>query len=1042
MKSLSLLAAAFLFNLSLNAQQIYSGQVMDGSTKESLPGVNIIAKGTTRGTSTDVNGRFSIEAQDGETLIFSFVGYTSMEVSLSAQTELKVALQSDATQIEEIVVMGYFDQKKKDLTGAVSIVNAEDISKTPYANVLQNLAGRVAGITISQDGQPGSGRTQIRIRGITTLNSNNPLLVIDGISTNEPIDNLNPNDIESMQVLKDASSTAIYGVQAAGGVIIITTKKGKAGNTTIDAGVTHGVQTLAKKIEVLDATEWGQVYWKAAAYSGRIPNIDLYGGKVSEPVVVTTPFNVPNGQVYTFTPKGTDWGKSVYSNAITDQYYANITSGSEKGNFGLGFSYFDQKGLINTTYYKRLTARVNSSYKLAEWVSVGENLSISWSKQVQTGSQDSQSGIPYQALRQHPALPIYDVNGNYAGGNTFVAGLAFPNSINPVSSLDRAKDNTSDSYRIFGNAYIEANLFKAFKNIIPSAHDLTVKSSIGVDYSNFFARNFNPTFNEGGFINTVASYANNFGDGITLTWVNTLEYKFTTEKHAFRFLAGNEAKKYRARGLGAANTNYAIQDPNYVQIGSGTGGSSGNGGTQDWGLLSYFGRADYSYDGRYLVSATVRQDKTSRLNYTGYFPAFSFGWNLSNEKFLRDYFSGQALNSSKLRLSWGKQGNQNVGSNPYSIYSTFGINRDRADYDILGNNTSVSTGYITATKGNPNLRWETTTQTNIGLDVGVFKSFTLSIDYFIKRTADILTVPRVIAADGEGFPSPKNTATIDNKGFDLTLTHDYQSASELTVTTQLQVSKYTNKVVALGDGVGSIGYDGERYLSFDDARAATGHSFASFYGWVADGIFQNEDEVLNSPAQTGKAIGRLRYQDLNEDQVIDDKDRTYLGSPNPKITLGLNTSANYKNFSLTLFFYSALGQKVYNYTKQNTDFFEANFNTGKRILDAWTPENPGSSIPAVQLTATNDERRASSYFVESASYLRIRSLKLGYLLPVRFTKKLKVNVFAEVQNLWTISKYTGVDPEVPYAGNNNISGIDRGFYPMPRTYYLGINIRM
>ena len=1034
-----LAVAAIMMGQDINV----TGKVTDESGMP-LVGVTILERGTVNGTISDNEGNYAITLPADATIAFSYVGYNSEYVKVNNRTWIEVRMTPASEELEELVVIGYTSKRKSDLTGAISVVDLNDVGKVPYANILQGLQGRVAGIVMAQDGQPGSGRTQVRIRGITTLNNNNPLYVIDGIPTVESLDNLNPNDIESIQVLKDASAASIYGSRSAAGVIVITTKKGKEGRMTVDAGVVTGIQTLANRVEVLNSQEWGEVYWRAAAYSNRTPNLALYGGRVPEPQVVTTPFEVPGtNQVYAFTPEGTDWADAVYRNSKNNQYYVNLASGSDKGNYSLGVSYFDQDGIIDHTFHRRITTRANSEYKLNDWIKAGENLSVSWSNQVQTGTQNSQSGIPYQVIRQHPALPIYDVDGNFAGGNVFVASLAFPNAANPVAELFRNKDNNSVSYRIFGNAYLEANILDAFTNL-KDDHDLVLKSNIGIDYSNFLTRNFAPTYQEGGFSRTEAMFSRTFGEGRTDTWINTAEYKYMTDIHDFKSMIGMETIRYRFNDISAGRSNYELEDPNYVQIGSGAVESSTNGGgSLSWGLLSYFGRIDYVLDQKYLLAATLRHDQTSRLNHSGIFPAFSLGWKLEKEEFASMLFANRWLNSMKLRGSWGQQGNQNIAV--YAIYSTFGQNPDRADYDFEGTNNTVNSGLVTLQKGNTDLKWETTTQYNLGTDL-VMMDYTVQItlDYFNKVTSDILTTPMIIAAEGGGSPPPQNTATVKNTGVELNLSYNNRPTSGgFQFSSQLQLSHYTNRVIELGEGVGSEGYEGEFYFGLEgETRVATGYPFASFYGWKSSGIFRTEEEVANHAVQNGKAVGRLIYEDLNDDGVIDDQDRTYLGSPNPDLTMGLYLSADYKNFNFSMFFYSAIGQQAYNYTKQNTDFFEPNFNVGARILNAWSEENPDSDIPAVQLTATNDERRASSYFVENASFLKLRSVKLSYRIPEKYTKGYAVNIYGEVQNVFTLTGYTGLDPEVPYAGDSNVFGIDRGFYPLPRMFMAGINIRL
>jgi TonB-dependent SusC/RagA subfamily outer membrane receptor len=452
-------------------------------------------------------------------------------------------------------------QKKKDITGSVSVVNIDDVKAQPSANVLQSLQGKASGVTIVNGGEPGAGRNQIRIRGVTTLNNNNPLFVVDGIPTVEALDNLNSNDIESIQVLKDASAASIYGSRSAGGVIIITTRKGKAGKLTVDGGFVNSIQSVNKTVSVLNAQQWGDIFWDATYNTiGIYPSLNLYGGVTTTPKIIeNVPFsNGDNDQLYEFTPEGTNWADQVYRQANSKQYFMNITTGSEKGTVGVGLSYYDQEGLIKSTFYERFTGRVNSTLKVANWITVGENLSVSRSVQSQTGTQDTQNGIPYQVIRQHPALPVYDVDGNYAGGNTNIGGLAFPNSINPVAELSRQEGNTSDSWRIFGNAYLEADLLKPL-GVISKTHNLKLKTNVGIDYSNYFNRNFAPSYEEGGFERPEAVFTNAYGDGTTLTWINTAEYDYKTEKHNLHVLGGMEVVSYKYRFLSAGRSEYILE---------------------------------------------------------------------------------------------------------------------------------------------------------------------------------------------------------------------------------------------------------------------------------------------------------------------------------------------------------------------------------------------------------------------------------------------------------------------------------------------------
>lgn len=1033
---LSLLALLITSLTYVQAQRIITGKVLDRETKEPLIGASVIITGTNIGTIVDYNGTYELNLPEGNVSIkVSYTGYTSKVVEDVQPGVLNIDL-SAGSLLDELVVVGYTTQKKSDITGAISVVNVDAVSKSPYSNVLQALQGKVSGIQLTQDGQPGSGRTNIKIRGVTTLNNNNPLYVVDGIPTTEDFNNLSAIDIESIQILKDAASASIYGSRSAGGVIVITTKKGKAGKVSVDAGMLSGVQTIARKIELLDPVQWGEVWWTASKNAGITPKHPAYGNG-TEPVLATNPFIIPNGrQIYQYTPQGTNWYDEVYQNAFQQQYYANVNGGNSKGTYSLGINYFNQDGLIRHTYFDRITTRLNTSLKITNWLTVGENLSVAFYDQVQIGSQQGQDGIPLDVIRQHPALPVYDLEGGYAGK---IAG--FPDVRNMVSVLEKNKENTTDSRRIFGNAYAEADLFKML-HLPGEAHSLKLKTTCGLDYGTFFDRRFQAKFQEGDFDIQNNLLFNQYGVGTTQTWINTLEYNFEQGDHALKVLAGHEQVSYQFQFIGGARTDFENEDPAFTYLSAGAGEQTNVGGGTEWALRSYFGRADYTFRNRYIVSGTLRFDETSRLLTNGVFPAASLGWRISEEQFFKNTL-GNAVDDLKLRVSWGQQGNQQVGD--FSTISILGADINHSDYDLLGTNTQVMQGFRVLSRGNPNLVWETTTQTNFGFDAGFWDGrLTIGADYYLKNTKDILLRAPQIAAIGEGDEPFVNAAEVNNRGLDVLVGYQNSAGKKLRYNLSFQFSHFTNEVTGLGQNIGNTGNDGERYLNGSDGptRITVGYPIGVFYGWKADGIFQNQAEVDAYAEQTGKDVGRIRYADLNGDGKINQFDRTYLGSPYPDFSFGFDLGVEWKGITLSTSLYSAVGQSIYNEVLWYTDFAQnGTFNHGTRILNAWSQVNNGSSIPAPTLENANNENRASSYFVENGSYLKVRSMKLGYTLPKSLTGSVTANIYGEVQNMATITGYSGIDPEVPYAGNVNFPGIDRGVYPLPRTFLLGVNFK-
>jgi TonB-dependent starch-binding outer membrane protein SusC len=1033
---LQLLIIFMLVACGIFAQATVRGVVTEVGTQQTLIGANIVVKGTSIGTITDFEGKYEIKIPEGTTtLIFSYIGFSPKEIEINGQNQINVEL-SEGKNLEEIVVVGYQEQKKADLTGSVAVVDIDAIGKSPYSSVIQSLQGRVAGVNVQQDGQPGEGRTRITVRGLTSLNNNTPLYVVDGVPTTESLSALNPNDIESIQVLKDAAAASIYGSRSAAGVIIITTKKGRKGKLSVDAGILNGLQTIGNQIQTLNATQWGEVQWIASKNAGLPPSHPLYGSGATPVINTSTLYTTPGGkQQYQFTEEGTNWSDAVYQNAGQQQYYVNLASGSDKGNVLFGMSYFNQDGLIKNTYYDRLTARINSSYKVTDWMTVGENLSVSQFNQVQIGSQQGQDGIPLDVIRQHPLLPIYAVDSTFAGK---VSGL--PDVRNMVSVLEKNKDNKSQSWRIFGNAYFEANLLDALA-ATREHHDLKFKTSFAVDMSNYYFRQFNAAFQEGTFDVQDNNLTNEYGIGLTKTFSNTLQYGYDNGNHNVTVLAGHEAIAYDYTFLRAFNSSFEIETPTFTYLSAASGTPTAAGGGSSYGLLSYFSRVDYAFMNKYLVSGTIRNDKTSRFNSSGYFPAASIGWKVTEEDFMA---AVPVVSDLKIRASYGQQGNQTAGD--FATLSIFGPNIGSSYYDLYGTNSEAAQGYAVLTKGNPNLKWETTAQTNIGFDASLFNyKIAITFDYYIKNTADILLGAPQIAATGEGANPVFNIAEVRNSGIDLNITHNYAHANGFELATTFQFTTFNNQVTSLGDGLAQIGNDGEEYIDAGGpSRYTVGQPMGVFYGYVVEGIFQTAEEAQNHPNQGGNAIGRLKYKDLNNDGVIDDLDRTYIGSSLPNWTGGLNLAAHYKGLSLSAFLYGSVGADIYNETRRYTDFAQfGNFNRGERILDAWSETNTGSSIPAPTRLNTNSEDRVSTYYIESGNYLRLRSLRLSYDLPKAITQDYaNVNIYFESQNLITFTNYSGVDPEVPFSSNPNIPGIDLGVYPLPRTFLFGINIKL
>ena len=992
------------------AQTEITGTVVD-ETGETVIGATVVEKGTSNGTVTDFDGNFVIKVNPGATLVVSYIGYEKMEVV--AENGMTITLKDNAVELKELVVTGYQVQRKADLTGAVAVMDLKGPISESDPNMLNSMQGKLSGVDIVTDAAPGGGSSTIRVRGMSTVNACDPLYVIDGVATNENLNSLNANDIESIQVLKDASSASIYGSRAANGVIIITTKKGKEGRMAINVNYNAALQTVVRTFDVLNAAQWGQAYWQAAKNDGIAPTAAqaLYGNGATPQLVSSV-----NG----IATADTDWQKAVYSSAWTHNLSASISNASEKGSYLFSGNYINQNGLMDRTFYKRLSARVNSTYNFNQYIRVGENLMIAkWDNRGADVNGDR--GIPYSAMRQHPAVPIYSAEGVF----TDPVAMLGSDIDNPVQTLYNARDNQNSSWRIFGNAYVDIMPIKG----------LTLKSNIGIEHVQFLnktlTRNVRPSD-----ISDNRAVSRGYGQGDTWTWTNTANYLLDINGvHHFTFLAGTEAIKYVFEDLSATRKDYAFEDVDYMQIGAGSGTMTNGGGKQEWALFSLFGKIDYNYADRYLFSATLRRDQTSRLSSkhnSGIFPAFSAAWRISEEAF---WPKNHTIDNVKLRAAWGQNGNSAI-SNNYAAYSTYVYDIGNGAYDLNGTGTSTVSGIKVLTTGNPDLKWETTTQTNIGIDAYLFNNtVSLSADYYWKDTKDMITIPPVLSVAGENAAKYVNTGEMKNHGFELNLGYHSPMYGDFSWDASYNFSYYRNKLAKYNDKVSVVG---------GDFRLIEGQPMGVYYGYVADGIFQNADQVSNHAIQEGKGVGRLIYRDINGDGIVNDNDRCIIGDPNPDFAMGLNLGLYWKNWSLSTFFSGEFGYDIYNGTRKQIEFMTYGnlyTNRGVDVLNAWTPENTGASIPALTTVDDNNETRMSTYFVEDGSYFKCKYIKLGYRFDQPWLQTLglnAMNVYGQIENVFTLTKYSGLDPEVPLGVYG--ARIDNGPYPRARTFSMGINL--
>ena len=1014
MHRLRFLAVAALFVLStiaLYAQTItVQGHVTDPVLQEPLIGVSILEQGTQNGTVTDFDGNFVLEVQKGATLLVSYIGYK--ELALPAQPNMEILMSENTEQLEELVVTGYTSQRKADLTGAVSVLDMNKSLSEGNANMVSSLQGRLPGVQITTDAAPGAGGSSIRIRGMGTMNSCEPLYIIDGVPTTENLNSLNPADIASMQVLKDAASASIYGSRAANGVIIITTKSAKKDRLSVNLSYSATAQTVVRTYDMLSADEWGTIYWAANRNAGITPSHPFYTEVNGQPVL--REYLDEDGKVQA---TNNNWQDAIYHTAWTHNVNANVSYNSEKGNVYFSGNYMNQDGLIRESYYERYSVRLNSNFNIGKWVKVGENLMIAkWGDNgYGTGSD---AGIPFMAMRQHPAIPVYDADGKF----TSPLLLAASDIPNPVQQIYNGKDNQNNSWRIFGNAYLEIN---------PWVKGLNLKTNIGIEHIQYNNMSLGRKTNA----SDMNGVSKNFGEGDTWTWTNTATYHNVWGDHHFDALLGTEAINYVFNSVGASRQNYAFEDDHYMTIGSGDKTTATNGGDiQTWALFSVFAKVDYNYHDRYLLSATVRRDATSRLakgNNAGVFPAFSAAWRFTAEQWFPEnkYFT-----DGKLRVSWGQNGNAAIGNN-YASYSTY-VYANNAYYDLNGTDTTAVAGIALASTGNKDLRWETTTQTNVGIDMGFFNnSLTMNLDWYLKTTKDMITTPPVLSTAGEGAAYIANTGDMENMGVEFNIDYHSPDYNGFTWGGSFNIGHYKNKVVKLNDFQNTIG---------GDVRLMVGQPMGVYYGYVADGLFCTEEEVASHAIQQGKGLGRIRYRDITGDGKITEDDQCIIGDPNPDLSMGLNLDFAYKGLTLSMFFTSELGFDIINRTKSQLLFMSyggSSTNRGRDILNAWTPENTATDIPAVSVTDDNNETRMSTFYVEDGSYLKMKYIKLSYDFPQKWVKAMhatNLNVYFQAENIFTITGYTGLDPELPLGGYG--ARVDNAPYPRSRNFTMGLSM--
>lgn len=997
-----------------------SGTVTDQSG-EPLIGVNIQVKGTNKGTSTDIDGHFILDDIDeNAVLVVSYIGYQTQEVAVAGKSTISIIMTSDSELLDEVVVVGYGTQKKVDLTGAIDVVDSEVLTRSSANSPLTAIQGQVPGAYVTTSGAPGAGASII-IRGLSTLGNNAPLFIIDGVPTKNGINNIDASSIANMQILKDAAASSIYGSRASNGVVIIQTKKGKGNSITFDSRVT--TQKYQNTTKVLNTEQRGRAMWQAFINEGNDPNnhplydfewrYDNNGVPVLDKVIPIEWINKELG----IRAADTDWWDEVTRPGLILRNELTFSSGGESGGARLSLTHYTNKGVFINDKFTKTNISLNSHYRFNKNIEVGENIILTTSKRFPDHVRGG-------ALTQQPMIPIYTEDGGWGGP----WGAGFEDWLQPVmDSYINAWDNTKTE-RLLGSGYISIGILK----------NLTFRSNIGIEYIKSRYKDIQRPFESGFLHREISNLSINNNNIFNWSLSNTLNYNLNVGKHSFGILGGTELYENNETWLNTFADNFAYDERDYYQMSSAVGTQTISGSESGYKLLSFFGKLNYNFSDKYLLSTTLRYDGSSRFgdeNRFGMFPSISIGWRMERENFIKDRF--EFIDLLKPRFGYGVVGNQEIGNEAaLSLYEALYGYDYTWDWDIStsydlngGDSGNLPSGFRRVKAGNNTLKWETTTEKNFGLDFGILNmSLTGSIDYYVRKSKDILIQPPYLGAIGEGGGKWFNGATVENSGWEISLKYR-NSNSDLFYDVSVNFGHFKDEITYLPEDVVKA-YPG------NVEQTILGHSQRALFGYVADGLFQNQGEVEEHAEQTGKDVGRIRYKDLNSDGVINSLDQEFQGSTLPGLIYGLNLNLIYKQWSLSLFFNGEANKNIYNTTKQNTDFIfsRAGINYGVRVLDAWTPQNSHSTIPALITSNKNNEYRASSYFIENGSYLKMRNIRLEYSFTnVKSNILNNIRLFIIGENLAVLksSSYTGPDPEIPNNG-----------YGRPLKVTFGINLSL
>jgi TonB-linked SusC/RagA family outer membrane protein len=1032
----------------LLAQKQIIGTVTSADDGIPLPGASVVVKGTTTGTTTDFDGNYTLdEVPSDATLIFSYIGFLSSEVPVNGQATINLALRPDAQQLEEVVVTGYTTERKADLTGAVTVVELGPVEGQAMSSgsAVQALQGRVPGLFIEKSGDPTGNNNRILIRGVTTLGNNDPLFVIDGIPTvrQEVFASLNPSVIESVQVLKDASASSIYGARAGNGVIIVTTKnKARAGEgekmaITINSNVSV-LSERQQRYDMLNSQQRGEVLWGASVNDGADPNGafgEIYNfnwnGDFNNPVlnsVSVQPFvggdsNVPAGD--------TDWQDELYETGFVLNNDISVSGGTDKSFHLLNIGYLKNTGILKHTNYDRYTAKLNSNFKFFDnKLRIGVNTQFSTSDETLASPDVGSSPTPALGITLAPTIPLRDANGEFGGP----IGAGYSDRNNPVLMQFLNRWDNTERTSIFGNVFAEVQILD----------NLVFRSSVGLDFNDFRSKDIEPTVNNGFITRSNNRLIIDSNKSSSVVFTNTLNYNLEFGDHRFGLLVGTESVKNDFDSVLSQADGFAVETENYFVLGAATGARTTNGRSSGSRLLSQFGKLNYAFGNKYLASVTVRRDGSSRFgpdNRYGIFPAFTAGWRISEEEFLKD---NEIISDLKLRAGYGEVGNQNIGDLArFGIFEAryadnkaqFGggfwetYNNVGTAYDLNGNNGgTLPSGFVSTQAANPALKWETTKEINIGVDFGLFNNAVVgSFDYFTRDTDDILTTPPIASVLGEGQQRVLNGASTKTNGWELSLAYSKTFDSGLTFGVSTNFGAFRDEITFLPEEVRAA-FPGTAQNSI------VGQSQFSIFGFKTDGLFESQADIESSPDQVGARPGGLKFQDINGDGTIDGDDRDFIGNTLPDLEYGIRINLGYKNFDFSVFGSGVTGRIGRDPYLNFNNFIQARENAGLGVQNAWTPTNTDTDIPSLSL-AFND-LRTSDYLFRNNSYFKIRNLQIGYSLPEDMINKwggmTKMRLYFQGENLlwFTPQGYIGADPE-----RTDISTI-----PVPTVLSLGLNV--